>query len=380
MNEHFQVSFLPGEEAVKKDFQKLCHLNSDKTVSFKPFTNRGTGCPMEKPFFLYSNQLPGQLLAEYHHWKHRMASGARSKPSANDKIKRWKKEPSGFYQRVAKKSIALAKRKKQRLCIGAQRYEIAKRKKSVDAQRYEVLRNDSPLYSCTHFRASVSLDLCQVMNAKTVLDPCGGWGDRLSGFLASDSVDRIIIVEPRPGGIDGYQKQAKMVGKQIEAIQGTAEVELPKLSLECDLIIMSPPYWNLETYRDADGKEIKHHPTLESFKENMLRPLLEYSARLLRNGGLLALNLDDNPDQEVILCQFAIQTLLEAGLTFVCTAGLQKHNGFGNGSQKSDLPVAEPIYLFCKGDRPTYTGTPFVPVRFGSLYAPSLAERLRLDL
>lgn len=112
----------------------------------------------------------------------------------------------------------------------------------------------------------------------------------------------------------------------------------------------------------------------------MLRPLLEHSARLLRNGGLLALNLDDNPDQGVILCQFAIQTLLEAGLTFVCTAGLQKHNGFGNGSQKSDLPVAEPIYLFCKGDRPTYTGTPFVPVRFGSLYAPSLAERLRLDL
>jgi hypothetical protein len=112
----------------------------------------------------------------------------------------------------------------------------------------------------------------------------------------------------------------------------------------------------------------------------MLRPLLEHSARLLRNGGLLALNLDDNPDQGVILCQFAIQTLLEAGLTFVCTAGLQKQNGYGNGSQKSDLPVAKPIYLFCKGDRPTYTGTPFVPVRFGILYKTSLlGKKLHFD-
>lgn len=344
---------------VLADFEKLRALTRAQTVHRVPFTDRGTGCPMERPLFLYSNHLPGQLLAEYHHWNHRVASTGKGKPSAKKLIGIWKKAP--------RRLVGGMKRARRMLPSGDE-----------DARRGWLLHKDSGLYSCTHFRASVSYDLCMVMNAREVLDACGGWGDRLTGFLASESVERVVIVEPRKGGIQGYERQRAFVGstKEVRAVQGNAETVLPTLSGEFDLIITSPPYWNLETYRDGDGDEVAHLPTLDDFKTTMLQPMLQQMARLLREGGLLAINVDDNPKQGVFLCQFTLDTLRKAGLTFVCTAGLSKPVKFEKGATGAR---AEPIYLFTKGPTPTYCGTDIIPVRFDSLYGTSLlGKRLRI--
>ena len=363
VDDELNVVFTPTIADVLHDFRALCRTSSDEMVSFGAFTDRGTGCPMPKPLFSYRRLQRGQLLSEFFHYRHRLASTAKGKPSANELLRKWKRDPKGLERSLER---------------GLERVQG----KTVAAKRYWLLSKDSGLYTCTHFRAIVSFDLCNVMYARKVLDACGGWGDRLTGFLASASVEDIVIVEPRAGSIQGYERQVGLVrpAKSVKTMCGTAEAMLPTLTEPFDLIITSPPYWNLETYRDADGfddgNEVAHHPTLDAFKTTMLQPMLQQMARLLREGGLLAINVDDNPKQGVFLCQFTLDTLRKAGLTFVCTAGLSKPVKFEKGATGAR---AEPIYLFTKGPTPTYCGTDIIPVRFDSLYGTSLlGKRLRI--
>ena len=263
------------------------------------------------------------------------------------------------------------------------------KKSGLVKARAKLLKDDSALYTLGHFRASVCLDLCRMMGAKRVLDPCGGWGDRLTGCLAADTVTSIVIVEPRESACAAYEEQYeivkdRVVRKRLEVLNGLAQHELKGMAERqvepFDLIITSPPYHNLETYGDhANGKSAPQAANLATFFREMYDPMLEQMAKLLRDGGLLAINVDDNVTQEVHLVEHTIRMLTTFGLTFVGTAGLQKaeHRGL-KGTKKQEeqaegaaavadattaeggdagkkVPVAEPILLFCKGKAPTYT-------------------------
>lgn len=345
VNDSFEVVLTVKDDDVRRDFKRLCEIGD---VGWdRRFDRRsGSDCPMPTPFYLYSNSCCGQLLSHFFHYKDRLASGAQKKESANELIKRWREDPR-LYESAMKRASA--------------------DNKSPEEIRYKALEMNSALYSLTHFRASVSFDLCGDMGAKTVLDSCGGWGDRLTGFLASRTVERIVIVEPRQSAIDAYKKQHEFVqsSKTLITHCGKAEEVLPTIEEEFDLIITSPPYFNLETYRSRDGEKVEHHPNLDTFRDTFLQPMLEQQARLLRDGGLLAINVDDNVKEGVDICEFTIATLEKAGLSFVCTSGLDKGNGIGNGNTSKSLHSAEPIYMFTKGRAlPTYTGAAFVPPHF----------------
>jgi thiamine biosynthesis lipoprotein ApbE len=59
-------------------------------------------------------------------------------------------------------------------------------------------------------------------------DSSGGWGDRLTGFLASSSVEGITVIEPRQAACDAFARQLEDTGvsKKLTVLHGPAQVKM----------------------------------------------------------------------------------------------------------------------------------------------------------
>ena len=127
-----------------------------------------------------------------------------------------------------------------------------------------------------------------------------------------------------------------------------------------DLIVTSPPYFDLERYgetaAEAKGQIHTRASTVDDYLSLFLHPVLKNCARVLAPGGVLALNIDDHMPSKTLLCKPALTFLKSLPqLHFVGTAGLRKGRGFGQGSvgvsdadKRANNTKAEPVYLFQK--------------------------------
>lgn len=226
---------------------------------------------------------------------------------------------------------------------------------SHDELLMDAVRTNSALMTLTHFRASVSKYLSEATNARRVLDFSAGWGDRLTGFLASPCVEHIVLIDPRPGSLRACESQHLFVEstQHLDLYQDGAEVVLPQLPTESvDLIVSSPPYFDLEHYgeteKEAVGQIRNKVSTLDQYLHVFLKPVLYECERILVTGGTLALNIDDNSKAGVLLCRPALDIIGETKLRLVGTAGLRKAHGFGQGIHRPGITKAEPVYIFRK--------------------------------
>ena len=152
------------------------------------------------------------------------------------------------------------------------------------------MRENSVAYSVTQFPAHVAQRLAVEFDAKSVLDFSAGWGDRLSGFLASPCVTSITLIEPRTSACAAYKSQWAAVEsqKQLNVMPGNAERLLPTLEAGFDFILSSPPYFNAERYpyTEGDAPQVwQTYETVEAYKDEFLWPVIKESQRLLRTGG-----------------------------------------------------------------------------------------------
>jgi len=346
------------EEDVRHDFGLLCDMPLSSAASSSLEWECSHAPIMEPKLNLYSNMLPGQLLSQHFHWKHRIRTSTVHQPSAQKVISKWRAEPHRWTQAVARLSKWKYSPKRKATFADPESCQAANAKEDEEERRRlrsfaDAIVFNSALLTLTHFRASVAAHLCRTESARHVLDFSAGWGDRLTGFLSSPCVESITLVDPRGGSIRACKRQHSFVGSKQDLItkQGPAEEVLPTLpSQSYDLILTSPPYYDLECYGETEvearGQIRSRVDSLDGYHSSFLSPVLEQCLRLLRpEGGLLALNVDDNPRRGIRICQKVIDLCLSIGLVPVGTSGLRKGRGFGKGCQTS-VPLAEPIYLF----------------------------------
>src|SRR5262249_4194947 len=62
-----------------------------------------------------------------------------------------------------------------------------------------------------------------------------------------------------------------------------------------DLIFSSPPYFNREKYGEEPDQSFIRYPTLDRWLNEFLGVVLSESARILRRGGRLVLNIGTQP-------------------------------------------------------------------------------------
>jgi hypothetical protein len=126
---------------------------------------------------------------------------------------------------------------------------VANRKKkqigSLASRLFETIRQTVPLFA---FKASTAKYIYKTFEAKRVLDPCAGWPGRLLG-AASLGIPYTGF-DTNLGLQEPYKKMIADLkfdpGKYVVKHQSCLEVDYSQY--QYDLVLSSPPYYNLEKY------------------------------------------------------------------------------------------------------------------------------------
>ena len=156
----------------------------------------------------------------------------------------------------------------------------------------------------SRFRPTTMISLIKIYRPKYILDFCSGWGDRLLGALAYD--DRIKFyagVDPNRRLSKGYNEMIEFFTEhrhKYQMVEGCAEeVDYPvppSKTGKYDLVITSPPYFDLEIYSDAPTQSTARYNDVATWYDRFLLPATMKAVDLLDEGGHLVISLNDGPD------------------------------------------------------------------------------------
>eukprot|EP01043_Picozoa_sp_COSAG02_P017300 COSAG02_NODE_782_length_17259_cov_36.492599_2_plen_1418_part_00 len=199
------------------------------------------------------------------------------------------------------------------------------------------------LHQPGQWKAYAAKAICDRLKPTTVCDSSGGWGERLTGFLAAQSVEKITVIEPRKAACEAFEKQKEDTGseKDLTVLHGPAEKKMAEVSKNIDLFLTSPPYYPSECYPGHDGGQVHQTAkTKEEYINNFLLPVLRAQAERLSDTGVIALNIADVQKKEV--CQPMLTAMEKcADLIFAGTMLLQL----------STKGPYEPMYIWCRPGR-----------------------------
>lgn len=141
------------------------------------------------------------------------------------------------------------------------------------------------LAKSTMYRPQMAKMVVTNLGAKRVLDPCAGWGGRMLGVVAAGA--EYVAFEPNTETYEGLLKLIKLLGieDKVRIIKDSA-LEMDKYDIgEFDLILTSPPYFDLEVYSHEDTQSIKGCDTYSMWVNNFLKPLIELSTSHMKQNG-----------------------------------------------------------------------------------------------
>lgn len=147
------------------------------------------------------------------------------------------------------------------------------------------------LVKTTAYRPTLMKRIVEKYNAHSVLDPCIGWGGRMIGTTCLPFRDYVGI-EPNTetyNGLDGMRKFLKLDG--VELYNESAETALPKITRTFDMVLTSPPYFNLEIYTDESTQSVQTYKTYSEWKDAWLTVLIEQCINKLNENGLSCWNV-----------------------------------------------------------------------------------------
>ena len=193
----------------------------------------------------------------------------------------------------------------------------------------------------SQFRPTVAKYIYQRFSATKVLDPSAGWGDRLVGALATDTVVKYTGIDSNTELRDSYTKMIKkfnIYGQNIRMIYKPSEsVNIKTLAKDYDCIFTSPPYFTKEKYR--------HMPVYTGYThwfQTFLKPMIEKFSKVLRSGGYFCINIEDV--DKIPIKSAMIQVFKKNGFTQCPTLKYILHHRY---VQKSYYRY-EPIFVFRK--------------------------------
>ena len=141
------------------------------------------------------------------------------------------------------------------------------------------------LAKSTMYRPQMAKMVVTNLGAKRVLDPCAGWGGRMLGVVAAGA--EYVAFEPNTETYEGLLNLIKLLGieDKVRIIKDSA-LEMDKYDIgEFDLILTSPPYFDLEVYSHEDTQSIKGCDTYSMWVNNFLKPLIELSISHMKQNG-----------------------------------------------------------------------------------------------
>jgi 16S rRNA G966 N2-methylase RsmD len=131
------------------------------------------------------------------------------------------------------------------------------------------------LTKSTMYRPQMAKMIINKFQAKTVFDPCAGWGGRMVGAIAGGA-DHYYTFEPNTETYNGLLALANFLGikKQVSIFKDSA-LNMKQYNISnIDVVLTSPPYFNLEVYSHEDTQSITGCNSYREWVENFLTPLV----------------------------------------------------------------------------------------------------------
>ena len=246
----------PNDMMAKDDFQELKNFNGLSLVKQGDWFSRSDfDQSFIKPIYIDTNRT-GLMASDRHHWQTRMACDSLTSPSP---VRSW-------YQKKHRATLENSK-----LFADSPRSALSLRK-----------------YVASQFRPTAAMTVYELFKARSVYDPCGGWGDRMVAAMAMNI--RYFCRDVNPLVLAGYASMQHMYGGNVDFEYAQSELTTPDEKF--DLVFTSPPYWKIEKYQ-GDLSSFKQYPKFEDWLHNFLFKLLEKSWDSLNVGGHLVLNVSD---------------------------------------------------------------------------------------
>jgi hypothetical protein len=151
------------------------------------------------------------------------------------------------------------------------------------------------LGNVTKYRTVTTKSIVSYFGSKRVLDPCVGWGGRMLGTLAADTDTIYIGCEPDTNTAKGLtamladtaipqeaRRRATILVSPVES-----QLDYFKTLPKFDLVLTSPPYFNLELYTEGE-QSTDANDTWDDWVKNWLKPVILGCLECLQEGGVSA--------------------------------------------------------------------------------------------
>ena len=193
----------------------------------------------------------------------------------------------------------------------------------------------------TMYRPQMMKLACMRYKAKRVLDPCAGWGGRMLGAVSSGA--EYVAFEPNKTTFENLNSLAKFLNieNRVRIICDGAE-NMDQYDLgKFDLVLTSPPYFNLEVYSDESTQSINCRDTYDVWAENFLRVIIHKAASHLVDGGVSCWNVAKvgKNDMEKDVERYHLQLNLSVKQVLTVTSSKRQSHHTANDKKSSDRTV-----------------------------------------
>jgi hypothetical protein len=147
------------------------------------------------------------------------------------------------------------------------------------------------LTKSTMFRPHLAKIITNSFDGDKVLDPCCGWGGRLLGAIASGKT--YTGFEPNKDTYDNLNRLVDFlgVGEAVTLYNDVVE-NVDKYNIkDVDIVLTSPPYFNLEVYCDNPRQSENRFETYQEWSEGWLRDVIGKVVFTLKEDGVSCWNV-----------------------------------------------------------------------------------------
>jgi len=125
----------------------------------------------------------------------------------------------------------------------------------------------------------------------TLFDPCAGWGGRMLGTAAAGW--DYYACEPNPDTWNNLQRMIAFIKSPTVVSIAPVPVEVYDIGAlrKVDIVLTSPPYFNLEVYNKSPQQSYNAHNTYDGWRDGWLVPLIDRCLDVLQPDGISAWNV-----------------------------------------------------------------------------------------
>ncbi len=143
----------------------------------------------------------------------------------------------------------------------------------------------------TMYRPQMMKLACIKYQPSTVLDPCAGWGGRMLGAVSYGA--NYIGFEPNTTTYANLQKIVNFLDIQdkvtliCDDARNMNNYDLPKV----EMVLTSPPYFDLEVYAHEDSQSITSTSTYQAWADKFLKEIIKLGIDRLTDDGVSCWNV-----------------------------------------------------------------------------------------